>query len=246
MACPIRRRLPCGCNALGTHRGRDRDGCSRSGGWRRPVAYAATGAAIGLAAALQSAARPNSVLVGTATRAATEGIFEWGPSHQVPVAQDDEPLLATYLGRPLARPVAEVARRGLAARAPLVGRRPRSRCLWRRCGPPFQGGGGADGLRGGRPGEEPPRRRVPELFHGLGGGGVGTPAAVVGRPMCLLRPLRPMAPTSNCSLGSSGHPWKRGKPSCAQHWMGPFARVRQRQRSPLAVGQAAGFAGPCE
>ena len=44
------------------------------------VGYGAVGEVVGAAAALQSVARPGSVLVGPATRAATEGIFEWGPS----------------------------------------------------------------------------------------------------------------------------------------------------------------------
>ncbi len=42
------------------------------------VGYGAVGEVVGAAAALCSVARPGSVLVGPATRAATEGIFEWG------------------------------------------------------------------------------------------------------------------------------------------------------------------------
>ena len=84
--------------------------------------YRAVGGVVGAAAALQSAARPGSVLVGAATRAATEGIFEWGPSLDVPLSPGTEQLPATYLVQPRARSVAEAGRRRLAAKAPLVGR----------------------------------------------------------------------------------------------------------------------------
>ncbi len=86
------------------------------------VGYSAVGAVVGAAAALQSVARPGSVLVGPATHAATDGIFEWGPSQDVFVTPGAQPLTATYLVQPKARSVAEVGRRRLAARAPLVGR----------------------------------------------------------------------------------------------------------------------------
>ena len=42
--------------------------------------YGAAGPVLEAAAGLQSAAKAGSVLVGPATKAATEGIFEWGPS----------------------------------------------------------------------------------------------------------------------------------------------------------------------
>jgi adenylate cyclase len=93
------------------------------------LGYSAEGAVMGAAAALQSVARPNSVLVGPVTRAATEGIFEWGASHPVPVFQDAEPLSATYLEQPLARPAVEVGRRRMAARVPLIGRQAELRLL---------------------------------------------------------------------------------------------------------------------
>jgi tetratricopeptide (TPR) repeat protein len=80
------------------------------------------GAAVSAAAALQSAAIPGTVLVGPATHAATEGIFEWGPTTDVAVTGVAQPLAATYLVRPRARSGAEAARRRLAARAPIVGR----------------------------------------------------------------------------------------------------------------------------
>jgi class 3 adenylate cyclase len=86
------------------------------------VRYAAVGEVVGLAAALQSAAKPGTVLVGPATRAATEEIFEWGPSQDIPVPSAAGPLIGSYLVGARPRSVAEVGRRGLAARATLVGR----------------------------------------------------------------------------------------------------------------------------
>ena len=56
------------------------------GGVGRGAATGRSARSVGAAAALQSAARPGSVLVGAATRRATEGIFEWGPSQDVPVS----------------------------------------------------------------------------------------------------------------------------------------------------------------
>ena len=77
---------------------------------------------VGTAAALQSVARAGSVLVGPATRAATEGLFEWGPSEDVVTSPGAKPLAATYLERPKARPAGQAGRRALARGAPLVGR----------------------------------------------------------------------------------------------------------------------------
>ena len=82
--------------------------------------YRAVGGVVGAAAALQSAARPGSVLVGAATRAPRRD-FEWGPSLDVPLSPEPScwpPLRRTAAGRP----VAESGRRRLAAKAPLVGR----------------------------------------------------------------------------------------------------------------------------
>jgi class 3 adenylate cyclase/DNA-binding SARP family transcriptional activator/tetratricopeptide (TPR) repeat protein len=86
------------------------------------MGYGAVGAVVGTAAALQSAARPGSVLVGPATHAATEGIFEWGPKQDVLLTPGAQPLPATYLVQPKARSVAEAGRRRMAAKAALVGR----------------------------------------------------------------------------------------------------------------------------
>ena len=86
------------------------------------LGYRAVGGVVSASAALQSAARPGCVLVGAATRRATEGIFEWGSSLDVPLSPGTELLAATYVVQPRASPVAESGRRRLAAKAPLVGR----------------------------------------------------------------------------------------------------------------------------
>jgi len=87
-------------------------------------AYGALGEVVGVAAALQSVARPGSALVGPATRAATEGLFEWGPAEEVPLSASAgaKPVSASYLERPRAHPVGQAGRRGLAGSAPLTGR----------------------------------------------------------------------------------------------------------------------------
>jgi class 3 adenylate cyclase/tetratricopeptide (TPR) repeat protein len=84
--------------------------------------YGAVGEVVGRAAALQSVARAGSVLVGPVTRAATEGIFEWGPTEDVVISPRAKPVVATYLERPAARPTGQAGRRALARGAPLVGR----------------------------------------------------------------------------------------------------------------------------
>ena len=85
--------------------------------------YGAVGEVVGVAAALQSVARPASVLVGPATRAATEGLFEWGPTEEVATSRGAKPIVASYLERPKARPSGQAGRHRLTRSAPLVGRR---------------------------------------------------------------------------------------------------------------------------
>ena len=85
------------------------------------VDYGAVGDVVGAAATLESVAKAASVLVGPATRAATERIFEWGPSEDV-VAPAPKPLPGPTSCGPRPRSVAETGRRRLAATAPLVGR----------------------------------------------------------------------------------------------------------------------------
>ncbi len=86
------------------------------------VLHSALGEVVSVAATLQAAARPASVLVGPAARAASEGLFEWGPTEEVVTSADAKPLACCYLGRPRPRPSGQAGRRSLARRARLVGR----------------------------------------------------------------------------------------------------------------------------
>jgi hypothetical protein len=83
--------------------------------------YGAVGEVVGAAAALQSAAKAGSVLVGPVTRAATEGTFEWSQTEEV-VPPGAKPLVASYLERPKARPFGYRGRGRRAGAAALVGR----------------------------------------------------------------------------------------------------------------------------
>jgi class 3 adenylate cyclase/tetratricopeptide (TPR) repeat protein len=89
--------------------------------------YGAFGDVVSVAATLQSAARPGSVLVGPATRAATGHLFTWGAGEEVALGGNTRPLVASYLEAPRAR-VAE-RRPRLGGRAPLVGRDEQMRML---------------------------------------------------------------------------------------------------------------------
>ena len=91
------------------------------------IEYAALGDVVSVAAALQSAARPGSVLVGPATRAATAHLFTWGPDELVAFSPDATPLVAGYLDAP--RATAAERRPRLGGRAPLVGRQIELRAL---------------------------------------------------------------------------------------------------------------------
>jgi class 3 adenylate cyclase/tetratricopeptide (TPR) repeat protein len=91
------------------------------------VEYAALGDVVSVAAALQSAARPGSVLVGPATRAVTAHLFTWGAHEEVALAADARPLIAGYLDAP--RATAAERRPRLGGRAPLVGRQAELRLL---------------------------------------------------------------------------------------------------------------------
>jgi len=84
------------------------------------VEYGAFGDVVSVAAALQSSARPGSVLVGPSTRAVTGHLFSWGAAEEVALSGHPRPLAASYLDAPRAR-VAE-RRPRLGGRATLVDR----------------------------------------------------------------------------------------------------------------------------
>jgi DNA-binding SARP family transcriptional activator/tetratricopeptide (TPR) repeat protein len=86
------------------------------------VHHGALGEVVSVAASLQAAARPASVLVGPAAKAATEGLFEWGLTEEVATSAEAKPLVCWYLGRPRPRPSGQAGRKGLARKALLVGR----------------------------------------------------------------------------------------------------------------------------
>ena len=91
------------------------------------VEYAALGDVVSMAAALQSAARPGSVLVGRATRTAAAHLFTWGADEEVALTPDSKPLPASYLDAP--RATAAERRPRLGGRAALVGRQAELRLL---------------------------------------------------------------------------------------------------------------------
>ena len=89
--------------------------------------YGAFGDVVIVAAALQSSARPGSVLAGPATRAVTGHLFSWGAAEEVALGGHPRPLVASYLDAPRAR-VAE-RRPRLGGRATLVDRDAEMRVL---------------------------------------------------------------------------------------------------------------------
>ncbi|HEY0934583.1 MAG TPA: AAA family ATPase [Trebonia sp.] len=91
------------------------------------VEYAALGDVVSAAAALQSAARPGSVLVGPATRAVTAHLFTWSDREQVALSPDTRPLTASYLDQP--RATATERRPRFGGRAALAGRQAELRLL---------------------------------------------------------------------------------------------------------------------
>ena len=84
------------------------------------IGYGAVGEVVSTAAVLQSLARPGSALVGPVTRATAGHLFTWGASHELVVAPDTRPLIATGLGMPRPRTVSRRSR--LGGSGPLVGR----------------------------------------------------------------------------------------------------------------------------
>lgn len=110
------------------------------------VDYAAIGEVVPVAAALQSAARARSVLVGPATRAVTEGIFEWGPTEEVTPADSAKPVVGSYLERPKARSVGYHGQSKLAGHARLVGRQDEVAVLDKALREAVSGAGSPSGL----------------------------------------------------------------------------------------------------
>jgi len=131
------------------------------------VEYAAFGDVVSIAAALQSAARPGSVLVGPATRAATAHLFSWATAEEVTLAAGATPLAAVYLDAPLA--TAADRRPRLGGRAPLVGRQAELRTLDIAVREAVAGRGQVIALTG-EPGigKNPPGTGVPQAVHRLG------------------------------------------------------------------------------
>jgi len=59
------------------------------------------------------------VLVGPVTRAATDGLFDWGPTGEVPFSAAGKPLRASYLESPRPRPGRDGRRRSAGGAAAL-------------------------------------------------------------------------------------------------------------------------------
>ena len=112
------------------------------------VRYGAIGEVVGAAAALQSAAKPGTVLVGPSTRAAAEEIFDWGPNQDIGMSSGAHPLSGSYLVGAKPRSEAEAGRRRLAARATLVGRHAERAVLTEAVREAVAGKGGAVVLTG--------------------------------------------------------------------------------------------------
>ena len=183
------------------------------------VEYGAVGEVVGQAAALQSAARPGSALVGPATRTATEHLFTWGASQ---VAAGPAPLTATYLGKP--RPRAAGRRFGPGGRGPLVGRQAELAALGAALREAVRGHGSVV-LVTGEPGLGKTRLGVQEC-RGRGAWGEG-PCGWRGAAPPTPHP-RPTACTSSCWPAgrpglwcvrrASGGSVRRGASECRRRW----------------------------
>ena len=184
--------------------------------------YAAAGEVVEAAAALQSAAKAGSVLVGPATKVATEGIFDWGPTEDVSPSPGAKPLVAVYLERPKARRcrLPEPAR--ARPRSRLVGRQAEISALDEALRGAISGTGsvvfvvGEPGLGKTRLVQECRKRFMAWVGAGTVGCRCGWRAVVPRTPR---RPL--MASTSNSCPPGPGLPSRRAKRSSARRWSAP-------------------------
>jgi len=91
--------------------------------WESPRAsYGAVGKVTEDAAALQSAAKPGSVLVGQITKRATDHLFDWGPTEQISTGSEAKPMSAVYLDRPKPPRAGTIRQSRFGGHARLVGR----------------------------------------------------------------------------------------------------------------------------
>ena len=91
--------------------------------WEAPGAsYGAVGKVTEQAAALQSAAKPGSVLVGPVTKKATNHLFDWGPTEQISAGSEPEPMSAVCLERLKPPRPGTIRQRRFGGHARLVGR----------------------------------------------------------------------------------------------------------------------------
>ena len=217
------------------------------------VDYAAIGEVVPVAAALQSAARARSVLVGPATRAVTEGIFEWGPTEEVTPADSAKPVVGSYLERPKARSVGYHGQSRLVGHARLVGRQDEVAVLDKALRDAVSGAGSPAGPGSvvfivGDPGLGKTRAHagMPQTLHGLGGRRHGpAPALARGalRLLCLFDTVRPL-PTTVVLLGRSGPRGGRGSctPRSGESDEGRFRRPSRPRRLACPRDGAAGRA----
>ena len=178
--------------------------------------YGALGEVVGTAAALQSAARPGSVLVGPATRAATEGIFEWGPGQDLPL-NPGRPTAVGELPRS-SRGRARSPRPGAGAwpqRPPSSAGTPSWRCSPRPCGRRSQATAGpssSSASRGSAKHASSPSAATTS-WAGSGPHRGGCRCGWKGAAPRMPR-LPPTAPTSSSCPGSSG-PRSRAARRCS-------------------------------
>ena len=181
--------------------------------------YAAVGEVLEAAAALQSAAKAGSVLVGPATKLATDGIFDWGERRRSPLTPKRSPWWRfTWSGQ---RQGGTPTTTGGAGSGPLPSGRPQSEEISTLDEALRQAtsGEGLCRFRGGGtgPGQDPSGAGMPEALHGLG-------RCRKGRFHCGWRAVVPRTPPRPL-MASTSNSYPRG-PGCP--------RGRRRGRTPGA------------